>query len=654
MRRLVVFAALLAAVALGQSTVRAAYLPGVQEGRPGILPTPVPETLKALCATAVDLSTAKAVNPARFDLLVVGSWTTSAPEQAGLLCRNRDALKDFVKRGGVCVVLPQYHARATLAAGTFPEVKGDAREVMSLFEPEVPLKATPQYLDAALVLEPEHPLVSTPNRIDTARVNGWNGPWAVQTDSWLAIPGARVIVGHRTKIAYPYLAETPIGKGRVITIACPIDCRQPATAPRATTLCADLLANIVTYTESLRDRKAAPFVPSVAEFPPATTKDAVHEFDDHKAFTERVNASVDRGVAALRGMQKEDGSFGDFRWGYQPNVFPVGQTCLAVLALLSSGVQKSDPAITKAVAYVLARPAASTYECGLEAMMLEHLAAPEFERFELARLPRDRRKAHVFVRNLKPEQKTAMKGCLDWLLAARHRGMWSYLGGARSADLSNTQYGALGVLAARRCGFDVPNDVWSEFIDVLLRAQGDGRGTRPYAVPLTKDEAPTWPKFEMRNFGVSFWNYNPFERPTSGRGTMDLVGITMLLIGVDGMGFSKGADARGPKIRDAIDRALNHLDAMFRVDIQPAGGEGSTPDYYYLYTLERTMVLADERFVGRHDWYREAAEFICDVQRADGRWDAPGGGNRNDPVNTAFALLTLRRATVPSRTTLSR
>jgi hypothetical protein len=31
-----------------------------------------------------------------------------------------------------------------------------------------------------------------------------------------------------------------------------------------------------------------------------------------------------------------------------------------------------------------------------------------------------------------------------------------------------------------------------------------------------------------------------------------------------------------------------------------------------------------------------------------------GGGNRNDPVNTAFALLTLRRATVPSRTTLSR
>jgi hypothetical protein len=45
----------------------------------------------------------------------------------------------------------------------------------------------------------------------------------------------------------------------------------------------------------------------------------------------------------------------------------------------------------------------------------------------------------------------------------------------------------------------------------------------------------------MRNFGVSFWNYNPFERATSGRGTMDLVGITMLLIGVDGMGFSKAS-----------------------------------------------------------------------------------------------------------------
>lgn len=654
MRRLVVLALLLVSVAAAQSTVRAAFLPGVQEGRPGILPTPIPETLKATCASVVDLSTAKSFAGNRFDLLVVGSWATSSPEQAAFICRQRDAIRDFVKRGGVCVVFPQYSARAELATGTFPDVKGEAREVLSLFEPEVPLKATPQYLDAALVLEPEHPLVSTPNRIDTARINAWNGPWAVQTDCWLAIPGARVIAGHRTKIAFPYLAEIPLGKGRVVTVACPADCRQPTTNPRSATLCADLLANCVAWVEALRERRAPAFVPSVAEFPPATTKDAVFEFDDHKGFTERVNASVDRGVVALRSMQKDDGSFGDFRWGYQPNVFPIGQTCLAVLALLASGVQKSDPAITKAVAYVLARPAASTYECGLEAMMLEHLAAPEFERFELARLPRERRKSHVFVRNLKPDQKAAMKGCLDRLLASRHRGVWSYLGGARSADLSNTQYGALGVLSARRCDFDVPTEVWSEFIDVLLRAQGDGRGTRPYATPLSKDDAPAWPKFEMRNFGVSFWNYNPFERATSGRGTMDLVGITMLLIGVDGMGFSKGVDARTPKIRDAIDRALNHLDSIFRVDIQPGGAEGSVPDYYYLYTLERTMVLADERFVGRHDWYREAAEFICDMQRADGRWDSPGGGNRNDPVNTAFALLTLRRATVPSRTTLSR
>jgi hypothetical protein len=136
----------------------------------------------------------------------------------------------------------------------------------------------------------------------------------------------------------------------------PADCRQPTTNPRSATLCADLLANCVASVEALRERRAPAFVPSVAEFPPATTKDAVFEFDDHKGFTERVNASVDRGVVALRSMQKDDGSFGDFRWGYQPNVFPIGQTCLAVLALLASGVQKSDPAITKAVAYVLARP----------------------------------------------------------------------------------------------------------------------------------------------------------------------------------------------------------------------------------------------------------------------------------------------------------
>ena len=639
---------------LAQVTVRATYFPGLQEGRPDISPTPIPETLKALCASVTDATSQKGgLSLSKTDLLVIGSWATSSPEQSILLCRSAEAISSFVRRGGVCLVFPQYSAKATLAADLAPELKGDAREPMAMFEPDLPLKSTPQYLDEAVVLEPEHPLVSTPNRIDTPRINGWNGPWAVQTDSYLALPNARVIAGHRYKIAFPYLAEVVIGKGRVIVLSSPVDCRQPSTNDRSQTLCADILANTVAYVTALREKTAPPFKASTLEWPPATTKDAVIDYDDYKGFTARVNTAVDRGVVALRSMQKPDGSFGDFRWGYQPNVFPVGQTCLSVLALLSSGVQKSDPAITKAVEFVIARPPKSTYECGLAAMMLEHLAAPEFERFEIARMTREQRRSHVFVRNLKPDHKTAMAGCVAWLMDARYRGVWSYLAGNKTADLSNTQYGALGLLAARRCGFEIPPEAFSQFIDVLLRSQGDGRGTRSYAVPLTTEDPPAWPKFEMRNFGVSFWNYHPLERATSGRGTMDLIGITMLLLGVDGLGFTKATDPRSAKIRDAIDRALNHLDSQFRVDKQPAG-ETTLPDYYYLYALERTMVLADARFVGRHDWYREAAEFLCDIQRKDGRWDSAGNQNSNDPVNTSFALLTLRRATVPSRTTLSR
>ena len=46
---------------------------------------------------------------------------------------------------------------------------------------------------------------------------------------------------------------------------------------------------------------------------------------------------------------------------------------------------------------------------------------------------------------------------------------------------------------------------------------------------------------------------------------------------------------------------------------RPAGG-GQSCLYYYLYGLERAGRLTAHRFIGKHDWYREGAEFLVREQ----------------------------------------
>lgn len=62
---------------------------------------------------------------------------------------------------------------------------------------------------------------------------------------------------------------------------------------------------------------------------------------------------------------------------------------------------------------------------------------------------------------------------------------------------------------------------------------------------------------------------------------------------------------------------------------------------YYLYGLERVMMLAQTHRLGAHDWYAEGASALVTIQNANGSW-----GNMPD---TCFALLFLKKGTVPSR-----
>ena len=70
-----------------------------------------------------------------------------------------------------------------------------------------------------------------------------------------------------------------------------------------------------------------------------------------------------------------------------------------------------------------------------------------------------------------------------------------------------------------------------------------------------------------------------------------------------------------------------------------------------MYSIERVGALTAERFVAGHDWYREGAEILLRRQLPNGAWPSDVGEvnaiGAPDVVSTSFALLFLRRATIP-------
>jgi hypothetical protein len=107
-----------------------------------------------------------------------------------------------------------------------------------------------------------------------------------------------------------------------------------------------------------------------------------------------------------------------------------------------------------------------------------------------------------------------------------------------------------------------------------------------------------------------------------------------------------GVRGRKPDAGD-VERAVYDGLAWLATSWSPwANPNASDKPIFYLYAVERAMDLVGARRLGDHVWYREMAEQLLPRQRADGAWDSKDGqvGDRNGVVDTAFALLFLRRA----------
>jgi hypothetical protein len=395
--------------------------------------------------------------------------------------------------------------------------------------------------------------------------------------------------------------------------------------------------------------------------------------DRDGAFLLRVNTAVRKGMDFILDLQAGNGSFPE----HYDKEWPGGATALCLLALLKSGVPRSDPAIEKGFAFLKKTPLAKTYSVALTLMALEARWAPQ--------KVEERIKGHTRAVGAGP--RNMPKADIDWMTRLAKfllrnkcygnsqtlgktvigtKDVWSYPRN-RSGDHSNTQYAILGLRSAQRCGVKVSRDEWEktwvEVIDHFLAMQ-EKKGPQVRQWKLIEDKKYGYVSYRpMTSVPAQArgWTYASNKDPKAGSaraerattGSMTTVGIASLLIGMEGLyGIrSTKIKTKKPRIERAAKDGLAWLAHHFTVETNPGHPDGEWL-YYYLYGMERAAVLAGARNVGKHDWYREGAEFLMLHQDGDGRWTYLC--SCGEFADTCFALLFLTKATIPGRVKITR
>lgn len=367
-----------------------------------------------------------------------------------------------------------------------------------------------------------------------------------------------------------------------------------------------------------------------------------------------IDRAVERGVLALKRLQQADGSWAEAS----------GATPLAGLALLESGVAKTDPAVRKAAAHVRAAglTTTQTYNLALSVLFLDRLD--------------------------EPSDTPLIESMIVRLLAGQQSsGAWSYacpgLGGdeVRRIQTEMTATRAtrggrtLRDLPARgkRTASDLPKEVQTQVATlsrigpVVASAVGGGAGDnsntqfatlalwvgRRYGVPTQRALLRLDAYFRATQNPDGGWTYQPAASVAGSTAAMTCAGVLALVCG-----HAAAVDLRQSK--DAtVEKADLSKDVQLRAGLLalstavgvPIGWKGDSPGhpllhangraFYFLWSLERVCVGLQLDLLGRKNWYDWGAEIVLASQQADGSWQGDYGSYGAD---TAFALLFLRRS----------
>ena len=313
-----------------------------------------------------------------------------------------------------------------------------------------------------------------------------------------------------------------------------------------------------------------------------------------------VNAAIDNGVRFLVHMQQPDGSWGT-NYFYFPGTSPGGETALVVAALVHSGLNVEHQAVRRGLAFVRQTRPVRYYEACTRLLMENALGANGDQ-------------AHK-------------ESCVELLVDGAGNGYWNYPGD--QLDLSNTQYALLGLWLAHQSGLEVKEKVFEKVLNTLMQYQlADGGWS--YFGPLLSS-------------GPTIAN----EQKASA--SMTTAGMATLLFAYDRLTEKK---ALGKKFKEDVDasivRGMAWLDKhmSYSENINLNEGQNVPWYYYYMYNIERLGTIADTDTLGGKNWYAAGATELIKRQGQAGSWGDPNA----DPVDTAFALLFLNRATNQIRT----
>jgi hypothetical protein len=373
-----------------------------------------------------------------------------------------------------------------------------------------------------------------------------------------------------------------------------------------------------------------------------------------------LDKAVARGVAALKLMQKADGTWDRPETREQPE--KVGTTALAGLTLLECGVSPDDRSVSRA-ADMVRRAAVNlrhTYSLSLAILFLDRLGEPGDKRLiesmtlrllggqtpqggwsytcpgpsdEESRLltellgrrapPEEGRTAPRDEARTKEQPRKTVKDLppeIQEKLPFINRAVVANDGVGRD-DNSNTQFAVLALWVGRRYGFPVE--------EALGRVNA---------------------RFRTGQNADGGWGYQSL--PGEGGRHLGHSTATMTAAGLLGLAVAHGVEAEmkdgKPRLEPAKDVHLKAgLVALGTAIGHPVGKQGGAipivggRSYYFLWSLERVAVALDLETIGGKNWYNWGGEVLLANQRPDGTWQGeyPQGG-----VDTCFALLFLRRA----------
>ena len=268
-----------------------------------------------------------------------------------------------------------------------------------------------------------------------------------------------------------------------------------------------------------------------------------------------------------------------------------GELALLCLALVNDDVPRDD-IFQRAINRLEGTTLTGTYELSLRLMVMAALEEyPDRERAS-------RRDLKRLLRN----QTSA--------------GGFGYGQRGSAWDLSNTQYGALGMRAALSLGCEIKEKRWQILRRAVEKAQTASGG----------------------------FAYRPSSSRAAPYASMTVAGIAVMELCLQHL-RGKGTAA---KIGKRLQRAWRWMEEHKN----EIGKPEAVHAFYFHYGLERAAILSGISNVDGVDWYEAGAKMLLEHQGEQGGWSRyriqlAAGGEKvvlpRDPVATSFAVLFLRR-----------